>query len=279
MLIKEKAMLVALHISMWSGEKVDHEVTADVNERHGASVDAGQYKKALLPRHMLQPVRRAANELRTFHRKNTLPWNNEGMRMLPAQNFQDYSTGIRKRRRDFEGATAALVKNYEAEVENQKTRLGRMYNANEYPAIEQISELFAVNTDVASIADGDDFRIKVSKEEAEEIKNSIEVTLKRRIDAAVEDTYDRIESVLTKLKDKMEEKDPSFKDTITANIIDLADILPRLNLFEDPKVNLMAKKLRENFSFDPNTLRESKSQRKEVAQTAETLINEVKNWY
>jgi hypothetical protein len=47
-MITERAMLAAVHISIWTAVKHDRKVSRDVADQHGAHQSAGRYNKQLL---------------------------------------------------------------------------------------------------------------------------------------------------------------------------------------------------------------------------------------
>ncbi len=84
-------MLCGLRISGWSARKLDRKVTDETNHAHGAASDAGRYNKALLAKDALAAVVTAANAARTFHYARTLPWLDDGARILPAAAYADFA--------------------------------------------------------------------------------------------------------------------------------------------------------------------------------------------
>jgi hypothetical protein len=47
-MITERAMLAAIHISIWTAVKHDRKISHEVASQHGAPVSAGRYNKQLL---------------------------------------------------------------------------------------------------------------------------------------------------------------------------------------------------------------------------------------
>jgi hypothetical protein len=47
-MITERAMLAAVHVSVWTAVKHDKKVSHEVAKSHGASTGAGRYNKQLL---------------------------------------------------------------------------------------------------------------------------------------------------------------------------------------------------------------------------------------
>ena len=61
------AMLVALHISAWSGRLYDREASNQVAAHNDASSSAGRYNKRLLPKAAFAALTGTMSEARTKH--------------------------------------------------------------------------------------------------------------------------------------------------------------------------------------------------------------------
>lgn len=101
--LSTKAMLVGLAIRGWQARKYDRKISIEVAEQHAATPDAGRFNKHLLPgsAESYEAVHKKGRELRAFHYENTLPWSKEGQRILPAANFEDFSEGVRRFKREY----------------------------------------------------------------------------------------------------------------------------------------------------------------------------------
>lgn len=82
--LSTRAMLVSLSISQWSGRRLDREITDEVNQSHNAASDAGRYNKLLLPKEALGGIVSVVSETRTDFLKRTLPWMDNGSRIMAA---------------------------------------------------------------------------------------------------------------------------------------------------------------------------------------------------
>ena len=101
--LNEKAMLVKLKISQWTARKYDRKISDKVARDMGADPDAGRYTKVLIANEAIEKINKLANEIRNkYHYTNTLPWLDDGSRILPAKNFQEYSQKIREYKSQFE---------------------------------------------------------------------------------------------------------------------------------------------------------------------------------
>jgi hypothetical protein len=84
-MITERAMLAAVHISIWTAVKHDRKVSRQVADEHGAPETAWRYNKKLLSgAARLADLRSFAGQIRQSFYKITLPWSDEGYRLLPA---------------------------------------------------------------------------------------------------------------------------------------------------------------------------------------------------
>ena len=89
--IETSAMLVELSISCWTARKLDKRVSQEVDTTNGAKARAGNYNKNLLAgTQKLDNIVKFAANVRAWHNTNTLPWSDNGSRLLPMSNFMAY---------------------------------------------------------------------------------------------------------------------------------------------------------------------------------------------
>src|SRR5574340_1123555 len=92
--LQQLAMLASLNISMWTARKYDRKVTTEATRSHGAAEDAGRFNKLLVPKTAIQPLEQAAGAARREHDEWTLPWGNNGERLLPGDKLDRKSTRL-----------------------------------------------------------------------------------------------------------------------------------------------------------------------------------------
>ena len=94
MSINEKALLVKLSVSQWYNRAIDRKVTDEIAQKYEVTEQEDKYVKTLLPRVAVRNIQRAISDLRTFHYANTLPWQDDSVRILSSGNFFQYQQGI-----------------------------------------------------------------------------------------------------------------------------------------------------------------------------------------
>src|SRR5262249_31409144 len=128
--LASKAMLVTLNLSMWSAKKHDKKVSKEVADNHGTTEKAGRYNKNLVPFESEEyaAVRFQHSVLRYYHYKETLPWLDDGSRILPATNFMSYTQQMKEEAEKFEEAFEAFAKVYPDLVDRAERELNGLFN-------------------------------------------------------------------------------------------------------------------------------------------------------
>ena len=85
------AMLVSLRITAWSGRLYDRQASNHVAAQHDASASAGRYNKRLLPKAAFAALTATVSEARSSHYANSLPWDDQGSRLLTVANYEAYT--------------------------------------------------------------------------------------------------------------------------------------------------------------------------------------------
>jgi len=286
MKLSERAMLATLHRGSWSGTKHDQEVTEETAENHKADVkDAGRYSKQLISKKAMAKVSSKMALARNTHRVLTLPWDDDGTRILTAKGYIHYMDQMRLHRLAVEATVKEFIKKYPDYIQESKTRLGSMFNAEEYPSVDEVKSKFFIDVEIKPIPEASDFRTKLSDDQTKVIVKDIEARTKQRVEAAITDVFERILKVAGTMKDRLkdfepkgsEEKGSTFRDSLVYNIKELADALPMLNVMGDARFDELAKQLNEELvNSSPEQLRSDAKLRKQAISNADRIMKKVK---
>jgi len=277
--LSDKAMMVSLSISSWQARMLDRKATKETNKNNGAADDAGRYNKLLVQKESIQKINKIVNSARTFHYENTLPWK-KGVDLLPAENYFDYMSGLRRIKTDFYNEVKEFLKNYDALVAVQAARLGKLFNISDYPSKEEIELKFSFDVEIFPTVDPNDFRVKLSEQEVESIREEIETRQNEYLMSATKDLWKRLYDVIQNLMLKMKEKKPVFRNTLVSNVFDLVQLLPKLNVTNDTELAKFANEAFEKLALlNPDTLRANPKQRKQTAKEAEEIIKRMEEFF
>lgn len=280
--LQDRAMLTSLHLGSWGGQAVDRQVTEETAEAHDADIkDSGRYNKQLISKKALREVLGKVNVCRQTHKILTLPWD-DSARILSAQGYMHYTQQMRLNRLAVEAAAKKLGEQFAEHVKEAKVRLGSMFNMTDYPDAGEVAKKYYVDVEIKPIPEAGDFRTKLADNTLKAITKDIERRTEERIKAAVQNCFERVADVTTKMAERLnayedaEGQQGTFRDSLVYNCVELADLLPSLNITDDPKLTDLAKQLKADLGqHSPEILRSDAKVRKQTAMKAEKLAKKV----
>jgi hypothetical protein len=268
--LKDSAMLIALNISQWTARKHDRTATQEVDEAHGAK-DAGRYNKLLISKAALDPMSKIEGAARDYHYSMTLPWGNNGERILPASLFLDYTQKMNGFKAQFNAAVQVFVAQYPELVQAARVRLGTLYNPKDYPDVSSIAAKFDFAMPVTPIPDAADFRVALNSEYVEAIKRDLTDRHARQQQEAVKHVWVRVREVVGKIHETCSKEKPRIFDSMIDNARQLIEVLPALNLTNDPDLARIAQEM-QALVVSPDALRNSAVKRQSVAASADQIL-------
>lgn len=272
----EKAMLVELTIHQWTARKHDKAVSREVDKDHGAQ-DAGRFNKMLIDKKALEPINQVANRLRQYHYDMTLPWGNNGQRLLPARLFMEYRTEVTALRNDFNNCVEKFINDYPSLVNDARVRLNTLYNPDDYPSIKELRRAFGVEMDIFPVPTAGDFRVDVANEQRSELQKQIEEATNQRQNAATKECFVRICNTLERMKKQCVPGKTRITDSMVSSVHDIAHVMDALNINNDPELARITDEMRRDLLVDAETLRNSPTARQKVGDRASEILESM-NW-
>jgi len=274
--ITKKAMLVRLSVSQWSARRLDQAASREVIESHGAVPDSGRFNKLLVDLAAVKRYQKASSEARVYHYAQTLPWGDDDSRILPASNYLNYTSRMREFRAAFEAAVAEFIGEYPALIGRASRDLNGLFKASDYPAADDLKDKFAFSVSVDPVPAADDFRVSLSEDEAAVVRADIEARVRVSINEAMADAWGRMFRAVKHLSDRLHDSDAIFRDSLIGNIKELCDVLPRLNLTDDPALAAVIGEAQASLaSLDPDSLRKRPLDRAAAARDADAILSKM----
>lgn len=277
MSINEKAMLVKLSISQWYNRAIDRKVTDEIAQRYEVTEQEDKYVKTLLPRIAVRNIQRAISDLCTFHYANTLPWQDDSVRILSSGNFFPYQQGIAARRAKLEEAVAEFVDNYPKWLDHaRKTKKG-LFDETQYPTASGIRDHYRVSVTFLPFPNVADFRVDIGSKELEQIKSQTALALTEALGSANQSLIDRLYERVYLLYSALNDPEKIFRDSTVTSIMETADLVERLNVTSDTRVaSAVAASRAALQDVHPDMLRSSPDFRNKVALRAAELLTAFK---
>lgn len=274
--LQESALLVDVTISEWKARRRDHEITKEVETRHEVK-QAGNYNKALITSEELAPIRHAARAYYDFHRNNTLPWNDKGTRLLPAENIMDYLTGTSELQMKFESAVDAFIANYDFILTNARVRLNGLFRPGQYPKVQDLKYKFQIKSSMMNVP-ATDFQLSLSDSQLEQLKQQAQLEIENRLAQAHAENWNRIKEQLHRMKTIFSTENSPIYASMYDNLSELIRVLPKLNITQDKAIDEICYELC-GLVAPVEEVRKHKEIRKEKAKEVDAILNKFNSFF
>lgn len=286
--LSERAMLASLHISTWSGMAIDREVTDATNEDFKAQKDAGRYNKRLVSPKFLNGISTAHSNARRVHRLLTLPWEDDGTRVLATVGYMTYTTKMKECRLKAEAEVKSFLQNPDDYIKEAKVRLGDMFNVSDYPSSDDLKGKFDYDVEIKPMPEAGDFRAQLSDDATKAIVKDIERRSNQRLENAMNDVFSRIKETVQRMTERLREYTPAkdgnraggiIRDSLVYNIYELAELLPALNVTNDKRIDELRKQLQDELvEHSPEILRADAKVRAQTISKADKILKKVQSY-
>jgi hypothetical protein len=276
-MITERAMLAAIHISVWTAIKLDRKVSREVAEQHGAYAGAGRYSKQLLREaERLESLRSLSGQIRQYFYKITLPWSDEGYRLLPAHFYFELTTKMREFEQAFAQQVEEFLAVYPSYIEQVRPELNGLFREEDYPSTDKLRNKFGVKLEVLPIPSGNDFRVTLSEEEQARVAREIDNNVRQSLQKGTEDLWTRLKGVVAHMVERLNEPESRFHSSLVTNIGELVDLLPRLNVNQDEELNRFAGEIKDRLcGYTARELKKNEILRAATANDAVQILAEM----
>lgn len=278
--IATSAMMVELNISCWTARKLDKRVSEEVDSAKNTKVKAGNYHKHLLagnPHH--EAVVRYAAASRLWNTHQTIPWSDSGPRIVTMENLFNggYKQQLDERKEEFHRLVDVFMGVYPTLISAAAFQLGDLFNRDEYPDPEEVAKKFRFSYTLTPIPTAGDFRIEIGEQAKAELVAQYEAAFNERLNHAMRDVWDRLYECLTHMSERLasdeEGKRKLFHGTLLTNARELIDLLQRLNITNDPKLEQARRDLQSALmDTDISTLKESDYVRETVKSKVDDIL-------
>jgi hypothetical protein len=280
MSISSSAVLARLNISVWTANKLDKGATDRVIASNGATEKAAQVHKNLMAgTHLRKDIADYAAECRLWHNTWTLGWEDRGSRLLPTSLFMDYKAQINIRRDTFTKMVDTFCDNYDAHVQIARNYLAGLFNANDYPPVEEVRSKFGFSLVFNPVPEAGHFLLDIPAQELEETKKSCEQEIESRLNDAMNGAWDKLHTMLVGMSDKLTESDEDTKkrwhDSFVTNARDMCRMLTHLNIARDPALERARRALESAMSgADIEVIKDSGAVRQDMKAKVDSIIKQ-----
>ena len=284
--IRNFATLVTLQTSRWHAKAKDRQASKDAATMSGADQESFETRKRLLvgADTQLKAIHKAIDEARAKHYEMTVPWSTTSMqdhgkrtggRLLPNTLFVEYTTEMATCKGKMDKALADFIPLYPGLIEVAKKKLGKRFDAREYPNASAIKGHFALSFDFQPIPRGNDFA-GLPQQQLDALARRINDDTQKSAQHAMEEVWLRLHTVVSRMAERLSSPDKVFHDSLVQNVRDTARLVGHLNVTQDAKVDALRKKVeRQLCGHEPKVLRDNPTVRRQIGALATSIIEEM----
>ena len=288
--IQEQSLLARISIKKWSNAKTDRRLTDEVADSANAKPALLRVRKTLIAAPVVKELSKLSGQIRNnIVGKLTVPWNEDGTRLLPVQLIDRFERELSDARARWDELLRELGTEYEGAIARAKTDLGEAFDATDYPPRESILGRYSIEVDYSPLPTGGDLRVSLPQDKLDKLRADVEHQVQSRVEDAMESVHARLVDTLNHLIEKLRAfgVDAStgkaigvFRDSTVDNLNDLVEILAALNVTGDPRLTAASNDLLTQLrDLDPEALRQNASHRNDVAEKARSIVENLTGFF
>lgn len=282
--VARAAMLVDLNIAIYSGRKQDKTTQGEVTAAKGSGSKkaASVYKNLFAECKELDAVTKFQARARAEHYRLTLPWSDQGTRLLPTLALMEYQKTMGRFQAEFTRLVDEFLDKYDTLVAAAAFQLGTLFDRGEYLTRHEVSRRFRMDTSFTPLPTSGDFRLDIESSVQRELIAQYEQRIETQLASANQDSWSRLHDALYRLSDRLtvdEDEDGTpkkrkFHDTMVTGAMELCELLTVMNVTKDPALEKARRKLEDVLSgVTPKELREEDSTRVLTKQKVDEILS------
>lgn len=275
-------MLGSLTIGGWGARRKNKSIAAKAEDEHKAkngTVSATVHLLANVPE--FKRISDTATMIRTAWTAVSLPWfdGKGGHRAVAADGVWQAKVKMGDWEREYFAVVDTFCEAYPSLLASRQFEMGDLFNPAQFPHPKDMRRRFYFIPDWMALPDAKDIRIAngLSPEEVKQMQEEAaaraEERFKRAMDTAAQRLFKVVNAMHTTMAVPIGEKGAKFNNTKLENIIDLVEIMPMLNLANDPKLAELTKQAKKLATKSPDELREDAVKRAAAAEEAKKLAS------
>jgi hypothetical protein len=216
--------------------------------------------------------------VRAEHYRLTLPWNDQGARLLPTAVLFEYQKTMSRFNQEFDHLVGVFLDKYDTLVAAAAFQLGSLFDRKEYLSRAQVALRFRMESSFTPLPTGGDFRLDIESEVQRGLVAQYERRMEAKLAEANQDAWSRLHAALLRISDRLvveeDGKKRTFHDTMVTGALDLCELLHTLNVTNDPALTKASRKVAELLSgVTPKELRDEHSTRVQTKQRVDAILD------
>lgn len=280
--LNAKAMLVKLTTNRANLTRRDGEAEALVQSQLD---DNSLIVNSKLFRDKNNPVNKlmtAVADVYKWHRENTLPWADKGPRLLPNNNYMEYTAAMRHRIGVVDNLLNRLIPNWDTYVqEDIKFRShspSSRAKVEDYPTAEEFRSKIKFDMRFMPLPDSSHFLFDISDEDKAGFEQSMHEAEKLARDDTIRRMLEPLGKLVSKLNTPIGSEGSIFRDSALENVMEGVEVARKLSIDASPELHELTNQLSVEMSKyiqRKDWLRESPPMRKQAADKLDEIARQM----
>ena len=268
------ALLATFNTSAWPIARQDRKLTLAAI----ASLEAGSRKVGRFVKNRLDPsnpywrsICRKRDVARQVHYAYTLPWQ-DGVRLVNPLALEEYQEAMEKAETGYWAAVDAFIYNAPHLVKDAEQVLGEYFRDSDYADL--CREAFDFSVSLQPMPHDDQFKevsTIIGIEKAQELADELITKQSEQWTAATRDVWNRVHGALKHASDKLHHG-LRLHDSVLDNLQELTDLLPLLNITNDPDLEQARRELSALFGRFSSVTVKGEGNRKSCADEVDAIL-------
>jgi hypothetical protein len=278
--LSRDAILVKLTVRQYTGRKKDEILSiesAAANNADSKVIDSYLATMGKDDRMPIQKLGTAARQHLNFH---SAMWD-EGRRVVANTGYEKLRTELEAMGMAFNAAVEELVGRHDELERKARTSLGPiLFDRCGFPTMQTLRDAYGFEIITEPITNPGDIRLRhVSADVVRGIEENTRRVHSGKVGDSLKQLVVRLHEVVDRVATTCATEDAVFRDTMLTNVRALCDVVPSLNLTQDPFISRMTDDIASLIgTVEPKVLRENPAVRKEVADKAKSLAERLRTF-
>lgn len=283
-------MLVRVPIKMRGLTAKSQTLTREAADTHEGDRDSFSAGVKLFGVDPLSPIIRIVNMARAFHIENTLPWADTGFRLIPVERLPYWQRELTRMQGEFMDAVDGLIAAYPRLRKDYIRRVNDVAQEIPFPTLEQLKGNFDFDLMMQPIANPNDLRLKhIDPKTVAELKAKAAADMSAILDEGHKDIINRLFKVVNRIHEQTSSADGRLFRSLVGNLEEAVDVLPKLNLRNDPEIKRLINRVRTELSSIDlealktngkrgDVLKVAQTERAKTAKAASSILSDIKSY-
>ena len=280
----DTCILMRLSMKSWAPRLVARQASAEVANQYEAEQGTARVIKTLLPKRLENKIQATRNFIHRNFIAHTLAYEDGAYRLGTDQSYDHFLTKWHEYQQKWDDLVQEIVREYPAVKADAPNRLGKLYDASEWPA--DIKPFFALSIEVYPLPRAENLTTIFGRERYEYLKADMERAMSEKFQEAMKENWDRLRETVvwfhnalsdTKMDDEgYEAKKESIKirEDILQRMADRIDLYESLNFNDDERIKEIIALCRDElFKYNVGMLRQSEEVRNYTSLRAKDIAD------